>query len=145
MSEQERALLTMVARWPRVDGERALLIVVTALHGIGAFTLLFAPDAQLFTQGTRPVFALFPPQVWAVAFLIGSTCAAMLLRRVTGPRQLATWLTVLPTQAVWLGASLMAVSHGGGSAMGVVFLTAVLAFTVVTAWLIMVDAASTAG
>jgi hypothetical protein len=143
MTEQERALLTVVARWPRIEGEWALLVVVAALHGIAAFTLLAAPNAQLFTQGTRPVFALFPPPLWAVAFLIGSACAVMLLQGVTARRQLATWMTVLPTQAVWWAASVMAVSRGGGSAMGVVFLTAVLAFTAVTAWLIMVDAAAT--
>lgn len=144
MTEQERALLTVVARWPRIEGERALLIVVAAAHALAAVTLWAAPHAQLFTQGTRPVFALFPPQVWAFAFLIGSACAVMLLQRVTWRRQIATWvLTVLPTQIVWLSASLMAVSRGGGSAMGVVFLTVVLAFTAVTAWLIMVDAAAT--
>jgi hypothetical protein len=143
MTEQERALLTVTAKWPDIGPEQALLMVVAALHGLGAMALIMAPDVQLFTQGTRPVFDLFPPNVWAVAFIVGALCACALLQRPTAVRQLLTWITVLPTQAVWLAASVMAVSRGGGSAMGVVFLMAVFAFTVVTAWLVMVDATPT--
>lgn len=130
----------MVARWS--EGFRwpqALVSIVAGLHLVGAFTLTFAPTNQLFTQGTRPVFELFPPPVWAVAFLVGGLGAASLLHRVTGWRQVATWLTVLPTQTVWIAASIMAVAGGGGSAMGVVFLCAVFLFTAVTAGVVAHD------
>lgn len=140
-SDEERALMAVARWWQRLrwTKTRSLLAVVAALHLVGAWTLVFAPDNQLFTQGTRPVFALFPPAVWAVAFLIGGLGAASLLWRFTGPRQLITWFTVLPSQTMWIGASVIAVAHGGGSAMGVVFLPAVLAFTVITAVVVAFD------
>lgn len=134
-----------VGQWWRQFGwskARSLLLVVAFLHLAGAYTLVFAPHSQLFTQGTRPVFDLFPPPVWAVAFLIGGAGAASLLHRFTGGRQMLTWFTVLPTQTVWIGASVIAVAHGGGSAMGVVFLLSVLAFTVITAGVVAFDFAS---
>lgn len=118
---------------------KALVVVVAGLHLVGAYTLLFAPDNQLFTQGTRPVFELFPPAVWAVAFLIGGGAACTLLFRVTAAGQVVTWATVLPTQSVWIGASIMAVYRGGGSAMGVVFLSAVWLFTAITALVMAFD------
>lgn len=118
---------------------KALVSVVAGLHLFGAYTLLFAPNNQLFTQGTRPVFELFPPLVWALAFLIGGTAALTLLFRVTAAGQIITWATVLPTQAVWISASIMAVLRGGGSAMGVVFLSAVWLFTAITALVMAFD------
>jgi len=135
-----------VGRWfARLDLADALVAVVAALHLVAAFTLVAAPDNQLFTQGTRPVFDLFPPPVWFAAFLIGGLAAASLLFRVTGLRQVLTWITVLPTQTVWLAASILAVREGVvddrpiGSAMGVVFLSAVLAFTAITAGVVAHD------
>lgn len=113
---------------------QALVIVVAALHLIGAYALTFAPGAQLFTQDTLPVFALFPPQVWAVAFLLGGLGAVSLLHRVTAFRQVFTWTLIIPTQTMWLGASLLAVLlTSGGSVMMVVYLAGVLAFTTITA------------
>lgn len=133
------ALRAVASFWDRLNWHHALVIVVAGLHLLGAVTLTFAPDNQLFTQGTRPVFDLFPPEVWAVAFLVGGLAAASLVHRVTGRRQMLTWLTVLPSQTVWIGASFMAVARGGGSAMGVVFLIAVLAFTCITAVVVALD------
>lgn len=130
----------VVIRWfQRFNWDQALIGIIALLHLWAAVTLTFAPHSQLFTQGTRPVFALFPPAGWAVAFLVGGFATAQLTRSVTGVGQFLTWLTVLPTQSVWLGASVIAVTHGGGSAMGVVFLSAVWLFTAVTAIRVAVD------
>jgi hypothetical protein len=138
-TEEERALLDVVRTLRRFPAAHALVSVVSVLHLWGAVTLLLAPDNQLFTQGTRPVFALFPPLVWAVAFAVGGLASASLLLRVTVPRQLVAWFTVLPSQTVWIAASVIAVLSGAGSAMGIVFLTAVLAFTTITAIVVAVD------
>ncbi|NUP83919.1 MAG: hypothetical protein HOV96_40975 [Nonomuraea sp.] len=138
-SDEQEALLTVVQRLRKFPVARALLTVVMVLHLWGALTLIYAPHVQLFTQGTRPVFDLFPPGVWAVAFCVGGVTAAALLARFTIPRMFVTWLTVLPTQAVWLAASVLAVSRGGGSAMGIVFLTPVLASTAITAVVVAMD------
>jgi tryptophan-rich sensory protein len=132
-TEEEQALLTVAgwgSRWTRT---RTLLSIVAAMHLLGAFTLLAAPDSQLFTQGARPAFDLFPPFVWALLFLAGGIGAATLLHRYTGPRQFVTWLFVIPAQCVWVGASAFAVLGGHGGAMSMVFLPALLAYTTVTA------------
>lgn len=111
VAEDERALLTVAQTYRRLMPrrmhiDRMLVAIVAGMHLLGALTMLFAPDAQLLTQGTRPVFALLAPPLWAVLFTVGGLTALMLLWRVTGPTQVATWMTVLPTQTVWLGASL---------------------------------------
>jgi hypothetical protein len=138
-SGEEEALLHLVLKLRRFDWNRALVGVVAGLHLWGAVTLLAAPDSQLFTQGTRPVFTLFPPQGWAVPFLIGGAFTASLMWRLSLPRLAVAWFTVLPSQTVWLSASIIAVLSGGGSAMGVVFLSAVLAFTAITAIRSLID------
>lgn len=141
LARDTEVALTVIRWWEhhRLNWHTALVGVVAFMHLAGAFTLTFAPDAQLFTQGTRPVFDLFPPSVWAVAFLVGGTAAASLLHQVTVGRQLVAWFTVLPTQTMWIAASIMAVWRGGGSAMGVVFLTSVFAFTSITAGVVAHD------
>lgn len=129
-------LLPAVAR--RVEAiqpHHALLSVLTGFYLVGAFTLTFAPDTQLFTQGSRPVFDLMSPNAWALWFLIASMTTAAVLTRLTGPRQVLAWLVVLPSQTVWIGAGLIAVLMlGKGSALGVLFPVTVFAFTLVTAW-----------
>jgi hypothetical protein len=110
-----------------------MVAVVTVMHLLGAVMLLAAPRNQLFTQGASPALTLFPPPLWAALFLLGGLSAASLLHRFTGPRQFAAWLFVIPTQCVWVGASAFAVLSGRGGAMSVVFLPALLAWTVITA------------
>ena len=126
--------------WFRVfDWDKVLVAVIAALHLWASATLVLAPHVQLFTQGTRPMFALFPPTAWAVGFVIGGIATAFLAYRVTAARQVFAWFAVCPVQTMWLGASVLAVTRGGGSAMEVVFLSAVLAFTVVIAIKVAVD------
>lgn len=132
MSDEERALLNFAHRVEEVRAHHALLGVTTGFYLLGAFTLAFSPDVQLFTQGTRPVFALFPPLVWAVWFVIAGGLVGSLCWRLSGRRQIATWMVALPCQTVWIAASLIAVARGGGSSMGAVFLTVVFAFSLVT-------------
>lgn len=136
---EQRTARTVVRWWQRADWNKPLVAVVAVLHVWAAITLTLAPHSQLFTQGTRPVFALFPPTAWAAAFMLGGISAGLLTARVSGPRQVATWFFVAPVQVVWLSASILAVTHGGGSAMGVVFLSAVLAFTAITALRVAID------
>ena len=125
--------------WQRFNWDRALVGVIAVVHVWASITLTLAPHSQLFTQGTRPVFDLFPPLGWSVAFASSGIFAAVLAQRISGPRQFLAWFTVLPTQSVWLGASVLAVIHGGGSAMGVVFLSAVWLLTAITAVRVAID------
>jgi hypothetical protein len=132
-TEKERALLTVGqwgSRWTRT---RILVAAVTTMHLFGAFTLLAAPDAQLFTQGARPALNLLPPLVWSGLFLMGGLGGISLLHRYTGPRQFVTWLFVIPTQIVWVAASAFAVLNGHGGAMSMVFLPALLFISSATA------------
>lgn len=119
--------------WARLDRVDAMLAVVTALHLLGAVTIAFAPTSQLINVGTRPAFQTLPRPVWAVLFLLGGVGALSLLVRVTVLRQLFAWFLCVPTQAMWAAASILAVLEGGGSAMAVVFLPAVLVWTCLTA------------
>lgn len=131
-SVEEEPLRTLVVNWRHYLG-RVLLTVVAAMHTWLALTLLLAPDSQLFTQGTSPMFALAAPAKWAVGFAVGGAAAWMLLLRSTTTRLWITWLTVLPVQVMWLGAAVLAVVFGsGGSATSVVFLSAIVAFTAIT-------------
>lgn len=128
-------LPALARRVESIQPHHALLSVLTGFYMLGAFALAFAPDNQLFTQGARPVFALLSPLSWAVWFLVASMVTASTLARLTGPRQVITWLVVLPSQTVWIGAGLIAVfMQGKGSAMGVLFPVTVLGFTLVTVW-----------
>jgi tryptophan-rich sensory protein len=143
-SDEEQALMAVAHWWDlfALTKSRALVFVVTALHLIAAVTLVAAPHVQLFTQGTRPVFSLFPPPVWAAAFLLGGLASGSLLFRLSGRRLAVALFTVYPTQTMWIGASVIAVWQGRGSSMGVVFLTAVFAFTVITGAVAAADFAS---
>ena len=130
---EERALMA-VARWyQRVDWDRVAVSIIAAFYLWLALTLLLAPSSQVLTQGSRPAFDLFPPDRWAVGFLIGALAAVLLAQHVTGPRQVVAWLLIFPAQTVWLGASVLAVLQGGGSAIGVVLWSVILAFTALTA------------
>lgn len=126
--------MTVARRVEAVQPHHALLAVLTAFYLVGAVTMTFAPDNQLFTQGTRPVFELASPLMWAAWFLTASAMTFALALRVTGPRQVAAWVVVIPSQTVWIGAGLIAVwVEDRGSAMAVVFTVTVFAFTLVTA------------
>lgn len=131
-SEQE-ALLTVVDHLRRLDWDRIAVGIVAVMHLWLAFTLVFAPRVQVLTQGSRPAFALMPPEWWAVWLVLGGIAAAALAVRVTAVRQVFAWLLVAPAQTVWLAASVLAVTRGGGSAIGVVLWSVLLAFTVLTA------------
>jgi hypothetical protein len=141
-TEQERALLTVGQWWSRWTRTRSMVAVVAALHLLGAFTLAFAPRDQLINVGTKPAFAVMPPSAWAVMFLLGGMGAVSLLHAFTGPRQFFTWLFCMPAQAMWAASSVLAVIQGGGSAMAVAFLPAVVAFTALTAAVVALDFAS---
>jgi hypothetical protein len=129
-TEEERLMTVGEGRWTRT---RTLVSIVAFMHLFGAFTLIAAPHAQLFTQGARPALDLMPRALWALLFLAGGLGACSLLFRYTGLRQFGTWLLVIPVQCVWVGASALAVLNGHGGAMSMVFLPALLAYTVVTA------------
>jgi tryptophan-rich sensory protein len=138
----QEALLVVGQWWSRWTRTRTMLAAITVMHMLGAFTLAFAPRGQLVNVGTRPVFDLFPPHVWAVLFLLGGLSSASLLHRFTAPRQaLAGFLTV-GTQAVWAYAADLAVIQGDGSAMAVVFLPMIVAVTVLTIVFVSLDLAS---
>jgi hypothetical protein len=141
-SDEERALMT-VAHWSqRWTRTRTMVAVVAALHLCGAVTLAFAPASQLINVGTLPAFDLAPRGAWAVMFALGGLGSVALLAGYTGLRQLLTWLLVIPTQAMWAGSTVLAVLNGGGSAMAVAFMPAILAFTVITAAVVALDFAS---
>lgn len=128
--------MAVANRMDSVQAHEALLTILAAFYFVGAFTLVFAPDNQLFAQGTRPVFALLPPLAWAAWFLVACVATTVLAIRVTGPRQFVAWSVVIPSQTVWNGAGLIAVLlQDSGSAMAVVFTVTVLAYTLVTVWL----------
>lgn len=112
---------------------RALTGVVAVIHCWAAVTLLLAPDAQLFTQGTWPMFELAGREVWAAGFAVGGASATLLATKSTALRLWVTWMAVLTAQSMWLGAAALAVISGRGSAMAVVFLTGMVAFTAITA------------
>jgi hypothetical protein len=133
------ALLTVGQWWSGWTRTRTMVSIVAVLHLVGAFTLAFAPRDQLVNVGTRPAFAVLPPAAWAVLFLLGGLGALALLHRYTGPRQFLTWVTCVPAQAMWAASSVLAVLDGGGSAMAVAFLPAVVAFTVLTAVVVALD------
>lgn len=138
-TDEQRALLTVARWWQNWTRTRTLVAIVAAMHWLGAFTLIAAPHAQLFTQGARPALALMPTPLWALLFLLGGVGAGSLLHKFTGPRQFGTWVFVIPVQCVWVGASAFAVWAGHGGAMSMVFLPALLAFTVVTAFWVFWD------
>jgi hypothetical protein len=142
LTDEERALLTVGSWWPTWTRTRSMLAVVAVLHLVGAFTLAFAPRGQLINVGTRPAFAVMPPNAWAVLYLIGGLGCLSLLVRFTGPRQFITWVTCWPAQLVWAASSVLAVLDGGGSAMAVAFLPVVVAFTTLTAGFVAWDFAS---
>jgi hypothetical protein len=112
------------------------------MHLLGAFTLTCAPRDQLINVGTRPAFSLMPPSMWAVLFLVGGLGALSLLRRFTWAGQFLTWVACVPAQAMWATSSVLAVYDGGGSAMAVAFLPAILAFTVLAAVVVALDYAA---
>lgn len=137
---EEVALLRFVQQWHRVDWDRLAVAVVAAFQVGLAMTLTFASRALVFTPGTQPAFALWSPQVWTVTFLVGGTLTAMLAWRVTAVTQIAAWAVVIPVHIIWLGASVIsAVTHKGGSAVGIVVWTALLAFTVLAALRLAID------
>lgn len=128
-----------ILRWRhRGSRNQVLMGVVALLHLWGGVNMLFAPR-NLFTEGTRPVFALAPPVVWGCIFLLGGVLVALLISRVTAVRQVITWMVVVPTQTVWLAASVLAVLQGRGTAMGVTFLVAAWLWTVITALFVAID------
>jgi hypothetical protein len=92
--------------------------------------------------GPKPAFSVMPPAAWAVLFLLGGLGGLSLLHAYTGPRQFFTWLFCVPAQAMWAASSILAVIDGGGSAMAVAFLPAVVAFTALTAAVVALDYAS---
>lgn len=125
--------MTVASWWRRADWDRVGVSIVAAFYLWMTLTLLLAPDVQVITQGSRPAFELLPPATWAVGFFLGGVAAVALAWRVTGARQAVAWLFVFPAQTVWLGASVLAVLQGGGSAIGVVLWSVILAFTALTA------------
>lgn len=133
IDEERVALLDYVQWWRRVDWDRVAVGVIAGFFVWLSLTLMLAPTQQVLTQGSRPAFDLAPPHVWAWGFLLGGVAATWLAARVTGLRQAVAWFLVAPAQTVWLGASVMAVLEGGGSAIGVVLWSVVLAFTALTA------------
>jgi hypothetical protein len=132
-SGEEEALLNLVLKLRRLDWDRIAVGIVAVMHLWLAFTLVFAPRVQVLTQGSRPAFDLFPPERWAVWLALGGIAATALAVRVTAVRQVLAWFVVAPAQTVWLAASVLAVTQGGGSAIGVVLWSVLLAFTALTA------------
>lgn len=133
LSDEEMALMTVARWWQRTDWDRVGVAVVAAFYLWMALTLMLAPHVQILNQGSKPAFELMPPPVWATAFIIGGAAAIALAWRVTGVRQVVVWSVVFPAQAMWLSASVLAVLQGGGSAIGVVLWSVILAFTALTA------------
>lgn len=131
--EEVRALLEVARWWQRTDWDRVGVLVLSAFNVWLALILLLAPDAQVFTQGSLPPFRLMSPEVWAVGFAAGGVAAGALAWQVTGARQVVAWLLIFPAQTVWLGASIIAVLGGSGSAIAVVLWSVILAFTALTA------------
>lgn len=127
--------MQVARRVERVQAHHLLLGVLTLFYFVGAFTITFAPDVQLFTEGTRPVFDLLPPGMWAAWFLAASFACGALATHLTGRRQIVTWAVVIPSQTIWISAGLIAVWwQGRGSALAVVFTVTVFLFTLVTVW-----------
>jgi len=125
--------MTVARWWQRTDWDRVAVSIIAAFYLWLSLTLVLAPASQVLTQGSRPAFDLFAPGWWAVGFLVGALAAVALAQHVTGARQVAAWLFIFPAQTVWLGASVLAVLQGGGSAIGVVLWSVILAFTALTA------------
>jgi hypothetical protein len=140
--EDEVALLTVVTHLRRIDWDRVAVGVVAAHHLWLTVTLLFAPHAQVFTQGTLPAFDLWSPPGWALWFGLGGLAAIHLILRVTAWAQAIAWFAVFPAQVTWLGASVIAITSGGGSAVGVVVWTVVIAFTGLAAIRLAIDYAT---
>ena len=125
--------MTVARWWQRTDWDLVGVCIIATFYLWLSLTLLLAPKAQILTQGSKPAFLLMAPETWAVAFFIGGMAAAALAFKVTGARQTVAWILVFPAQTVWLGASVLAVLQGGGSAIGVVLWSVILAFTALTA------------
>ena len=131
--QEQEALLTVARWWQRADWDRVAVSVIAGFYLWLSATLLLAPQGQILTQGSAAAFGLMPPDVWAIGFFVGGVAAASVAWHVTGARQAIAWFMVFPAQTVWLGASILAVVQGGGSAIGVVLWSVILSFTVLTA------------
>ena len=121
------------ARLRHFDWDRAQVVIVAGFHLLVAFTVLFAPVEQVVTEGTLPVFDLAGRAVWAPVFAVAGVSAALLARKVTLVRQLATWLTVMPLGFTWTGAFAIAVIQGRGSAIGLIVWPTLLAAWAISA------------
>lgn len=132
-TSDEQALMVVARWWQRTDWDRVGVCIVAVFYLWLSLTLLLAPDRQVITQGSRAAFELLPPEAWAAGFFVGGLAAVTLAWSVTGVRQALAWLLIFPAQTVWLGASVIAVLQGGGSAIGVVLWAVILAFTALTA------------
>jgi hypothetical protein len=130
--DDREALLEVVQRMRRFDWGRALVGVCAMFHLSGAAIIGFAPEKQLITIGTRPVFRLLMDQyllpmslqgsrvVWTVLFLAAGIAATLLTIHPTGARELVTWFLVIPIGFTWSATYALNVLQGGGSAMGAI-------------------------
>ena len=125
---EERALLTVARVVNRLawDWDRELHRVCVGFHALVAFTLAAAPDTQLYSAGTRPVFDVASRYVWAAAFLI----VAVALHRIRNPRiplipAAATWLAVWGIGGMWATAMVLALSRDEGNALALIFVAIV--------------------
>ena len=121
-------LIEVENRLRRLDWLKVELGLISVFHLAAGFTIGVAPEQQVVTTGTRQLFMVWPELftvsdlrfIWAMWFVWAGVFSAVLFYRVTLFTQLATWLTVAPLNFMWLGVLSIAVTQGGGSALGVV-------------------------
>lgn len=99
--------------------DRFLIAWCAAFHLAMAAPLAFAPEMQIISAGTQPVFEIASRYVWAGIFLTAGLLAVTVLYWQTAPVQLITWMAVFGVGGVWLMAFILAVLNDRGSAIGV--------------------------
>lgn len=142
----EEAVGTHPVRWLHDRWARLIIAFCASFHLLMALVLAFASEDVVVTSGTLPVFTLMGRGAWAVVFLIAGVASALLVARVTVPRMIVTWGTVIPLGFAWTGTFAIALIEGRGSAIGLVVWPTLLAtFSTAGLWVATHEAIGTNG
>ena len=127
--EDEVALLRVAALYARLwpGWGRFIIGAAAAFHAALAVVLVTVPYGQLVTEGTAPVFALWPRYVWAGSFALAAVGLSVVLRWRKPVLHAVVWLWVTFLFGAWLTPLSVAVLDGGGSPVAVVVLLTVYA------------------
>lgn len=119
--------LSPAVAWLRSrDLVRVELSTVFLFHSAGAAVIAAAPARNIETPATTVLFYMADRWVWTLVFAAAAVASAACWWAPRGPVQLATWLLVFPTGAVWVYCFARALPYGGNALVLVawpVFLT----------------------